>query len=28
VLSNAFGYPREGTGVQLDRVIELEEKVP
>ena len=28
VLSNAFGYPREGTGVQLDQVIELEEKVP
>ena len=28
VLSNAFGYPREGTSVQLDQVIELEEKVP
>ncbi len=27
ILSNAFGYPREGTGVQLDQVIELEEQV-
>ena len=26
ILSNAFGYPREGTGVQLDQVIALEEK--
>lgn len=26
ILSNAFGYPREGTGVKLDQVIELEEK--
>ena len=28
ILSNAFGYPREGTGVRLDQVIELEEKTP
>ncbi|WP_414039748.1 metallophosphoesterase [Acidithiobacillus sp. M4-SHS-6] len=27
VLSNPFGYPREGTGVQLEQVIELEEAV-
>ncbi len=26
ILSNAFGYPREGTGVQLDQVITLEER--
>jgi hypothetical protein len=26
ILSNAFGYPGEGTGAQLDQVIELEEK--
>ncbi len=28
VLSNAFGYPMEGTGVRLDQVIELKEKIP
>ncbi len=28
VLSNAFGYPMEGTGVRLDQLIELKEKIP